>query len=187
MFVFFFIINLFGPLEYKCIPLSSILLWQNGETVYIYGLQVIPTLPPPPPHFYFIYFLLWKIDFVLTDIADPDEMQNYAAFHLFKLYWRQQITPHSLSRISWRWCTKLNSHVRLIYVKVGRGWKMTLIWHAGFWSRHIGSMYTWRYYSSIAYDFNLNLHPVCAVDVLLNHEYILDQLFKQWWLRAITL
>ena len=40
---------------------------------------------------------------------------------------------------------------------------------------------------SIAYDFNLNLHPVCAVNVLLNNEQILDHFFKQLCLRVITL
>ena len=29
-------------------------------------------------------------------------------------------------------------------------------------------------YASIAYDFNLNLYPVCAVNVLLNNGQILD-------------
>ena len=32
--------------------------------------------------------------------------------------------------------------------------------------------------TSIAYDFNLNLHPVCAVNVLLNNEQILDHFFQ---------
>ena len=29
-----------------------------------------------------------------------------------------------------------------------------------------------------AYDFNLNLHPVCAVNALLNNEQILDHFFS---------
>ena len=32
-------------------------------------------------------------------------------------------------------------------------------------------------FSSIAYDFNSILHPVFAVNVLLNHEQILDRFF----------
>ena len=30
----------------------------------------------------------------------------------------------------------------------------------------------------IVYDFDLNLHPVCAVNVLLNNEQILDIFFQ---------
>ena len=41
--------------------------------------------------------------------------------------------------------------------------------------------------TSIAYDFNLNLHPVCADNVLLNNEQILDHFFKQLCLRVILL
>ena len=42
---------------------------------------------------------------------------------------------------------------------------------------------------SIAYDFNLNLnlHPVCAVNVLLINEQILDHFLEQLCLRVITL
>ena len=29
-----------------------------------------------------------------------------------------------------------------------------------------------------AYDFNLNLHPVCVVNVLLKNEHILDLFFQ---------
>ena len=39
---------------------------------------------------------------------------------------------------------------------------------------------------SIAYEFNLNLHPVCAVDVLLNNEQISDHFSKQLCLRVKT-
>ena len=39
--------------------------------------------------------------------------------------------------------------------------------------------------ASIAYDFNLNLHPVCAANVL-NNEQILDHFFKQLCLGVIT-
>ena len=53
--------------------------------------------------------------------------------------------------------------------------------------RHTGSTYTCRHYASIAYDFNLNLHPVCAVNVLLNNEQILDNFFKHLCLGVITL
>ena len=49
------------------------------------------------------------------------------------------------------------------------------------------NVYTWRHCASIAFDFNLNLHPVCAVNVLLNNEQILDLFFKQLWLRVMTL
>ena len=38
--------------------------------------------------------------------------------------------------------------------------------------RHTGSTYTRRHCASIAYDFNLNLHPVCPVNVLLIKEQI---------------
>ena len=31
---------------------------------------------------------------------------------------------------------------------------------------------------SIAYDFNLNWHPACAVNVLLINEHILDHFFQ---------
>ena len=61
----------------------------------------------------------------------------------------------------------------LLYVEVGRFWKITLISYANvalFWWRHTGSKYTWRHHASMAYDFNLKLHPVCAVNVLLNNE-----------------
>ena len=40
---------------------------------------------------------------------------------------------------------------------------------------------------SIAYDFNLNLRPVCAVNVLLINEHILDHFLEQLCLRVITL
>ena len=40
---------------------------------------------------------------------------------------------------------------------------------------------------TIAYEFNLNLHPVCAVNVLLNNEQILDNFYKQSCLRVIAL
>ena len=72
---------------------------------------------------------------------------------------------------------KMNSHVLLLHVEVERCWKMTLIWYAGdalFRWRHTGSTDTWRHCASIAYDFNLNLHPFCAADVLLINEQILD-------------
>ena len=36
-----------------------------------------------------------------------------------------------------------------------------------------------------SYDYNLNLHPVCAVNVLLNNEQILDHFYKQLCLRII--
>ena len=42
-----------------------------------------------------------------------------------------------------------------------------------------------QHYASIAYDFNLNLYPVCAVNVLLNNEQILDIFFKQLCLCVI--
>ena len=35
--------------------------------------------------------------------------------------------------------------------------------------------------------YDLNLHPVCAVNVLLLNEQILDHFFKQLYLRVITL
>ena len=35
-----------------------------------------------------------------------------------------------------------------------------------------------NYYASITYDFNLNLHPVCTVNALLNNEQILDHFFS---------
>ena len=38
-----------------------------------------------------------------------------------------------------------------------------------------------------AYDFNLNLHPACAVNVLLINEQSLDPFFKQLCLRVNTL
>ena len=41
--------------------------------------------------------------------------------------------------------------------------------------------------SLIAYDFNLKLYPVCAFNVLLNNEQILDHFFKLLCLRVITL
>ena len=48
--------------------------------------------------------------------------------------------------------------------------------------------YTLQHYASIAYDFNfLNLHPVCAVNVLLNNEQILDHFSKHLFLRVTTL
>ena len=106
------------------------------------------------------------------------------------IYWRQLKTPHSLSLISQRWNTKMNSHVLLLYVEVGRFWNKTLIWYAGdalFRWRHTVSTYTWRHCALITYDFNLNLHPVCAVNVLLINEQSLDHFFKQLCLRVITL
>ena len=39
----------------------------------------------------------------------------------------------------------------------------------------------------VAYDFNLNLHPVCAANVVLINEQILDNFFKQLCLQVITL
>ena len=48
-------------------------------------------------------------------------------------------------------------------------------------------MYTCRHCASIAYDFNLNLHPVCAANVLLINEHILDNFFKQLCLRVIIM
>ena len=107
-----------------------------------------------------------------------------------KIYWRQLKMPHSLSLISLRWYKRINSHVLRLYVEVGRCWKMTFIWYAGdtlFRWRHTVSTYTWRHCASIAYDFTLNLHPVCAVNVLLINEQILDHFFKQLCLRVITL
>ena len=108
----------------------------------------------------------------------------------FYLYWRQLKTPHSLSLLSQRWYTKMNSHVLLLHIEVGRFWKMTLIWYAGgalFRWRNTGSTYTWWHYASIAYGFSLNSHPVCAANVLLNNEQILDHFYKQLCLRVITL
>ena len=35
--------------------------------------------------------------------------------------------------------------------------------------------------------FQFDLHPVCAVNVLLNNEQILDHIFKQLCWRVITL
>ena len=67
---------------------------------------------------------------------------------------------------------------------------LTLIWYTSdalFRWRHTGSTYTWRHYASIAYDFNLKLHPVCAVNVLLHSEPILEHFVKQLCLRAIIL
>ena len=79
----------------------------------------------------------------------------------------------------------------LLYVEAGQCWKMTLIWYAGdaalFRWRHTGSTYTWQHCASIAYDFNLNLLPVCAVNVLLINEHISDHFFKQLCLQVITL
>ena len=34
-------------------------------------------------------------------------------------------------------------------------------------------------FCSTGYDFNLNLYPVCAVNVLLTNVQILDHFFKQ--------
>ena len=41
--------------------------------------------------------------------------------------------------------------------------------------------------ASIAYDFNLNLHPVCAVNVLLINEQIFDHFFNQLCLGVMTM
>ena len=41
--------------------------------------------------------------------------------------------------------------------------------------------------TALCIDFNSNLHPVCAVNVLLINEQNLDHFFKQLCLRAITL
>ena len=41
--------------------------------------------------------------------------------------------------------------------------------------------------ASIAYDFNLNWHPACAVNVLLITEQILDHFYRQLYLRVNTL
>ena len=53
--------------------------------------------------------------------------------------------------------------------------------------RHTDSTYTWRHSASTPYDFNFNLPPVCAINVLLNNEQIMDHFPKQLCLRVITL
>ena len=145
------------------------------------------TKPGPASYFKKEYSQIGQLSLVLVNYLDKQWDRITDHIHV---YWRQLKMPNSLSLISQRWYTKMNSHILLLYVEVGQYWKMTLIWYAGdalFRWRHTGSTYTWRHYASIPYDFNLKLHPVCAVNVLLNNEQILDNFYKQLCLREIIL
>ena len=76
----------------------------------------------------------------LEEINLSRQNQNYRSY-LFDNSWyfpvkhliytvvnKERLTQHLLFQ---RCYTKMNSHVLLLYVNVGRGWKMTLIRHGG--------------------------------------------------------
>ena len=64
------ILILLAPMEF---PIKIDTVKSGWSIVYIVGSQVIiPPPPPPPPPFFFSL----KIDFVLANTADPDEMSQ---------------------------------------------------------------------------------------------------------------